>query len=273
MTLRLYRPITPGVRFSGRLERVDFKKDPEGRLVTILPKKSGRNNQGRVTMRHQGAREKRFLREIDWRRDLRGVPGTVVAFEYDPNRSANLALIHYANGEKRYILAPEGMTVGETIVAGPDVDLRVGNALPLKAIPIGMQIHSVEVTPNKGGQLLRAAGSYATVQGFESGVALIKLPSGETRRVREECYATVGQLGNVEWKNVKFGKAGRKRHMGIRPTVRGTAQDPRSHPHGGGEGRSGEGMPPKTPWGKPARGKKTRDKNRYSNKMVISRKK
>lgn len=272
MQIRNSKPKTPGTRFSGSIPTPGFKRQPESALITILSKHSGRNNQGRVTTRHQGGREKRFLRLIDWRRDLRDLPGVVVAFEYDPNRTANLALIYYPNGEKRYILAPEGLIVGDVVTAGSEVDPKPGNALPLSKIPVGIPVHNLELTPGKGGQLLRSAGTIATIQGFENGFALVKFPSGEVRRLKEVCYATVGQVGNIEWKNMKFGKAGRKRHRGIRPTVRGTAQDPRSHPHGGGEGRSGEGMPPKTPWGKPARGKKTRSKTKYSNRMVVQRK-
>lgn len=271
MELKIAKPTSPGQRFSGTIPTPMFKREPESRLKTILKKHSGRSK-GRVTTRHQGGREKRFLRTIDWRRSLRDTPGVVMAFEYDPNRSSNLALVYYPNGTKSYILAPEGLKVGETVLAGENIDPRPGNALPLTKIPVGIPIHNVEITAGKGGQLLRSAGTVATIQGFESGYAIIKFPSGEVRRVSETCYATVGQVGNIEWKNLKFGKAGRKRHRGIRPSVRGTAQDPRSHPHGGGEGRSGEGMPPKTPWGKPARGYKTRIKTKYSNKLIISRK-
>jgi large subunit ribosomal protein L2 len=273
MSLILIKPTTPGARFSGRLDTTGFKREPESRLIKISAKSAGRNNKGRVTTRHQGGRQKRYLREIDWKRDLRDMPGVVVAFEYDPNRSANLALVYYPNGEKRYIIAPDQLKVGETVVAGMSADPRPGNALPLSAIPIGTPIHNLEIIPGKGAQLLRSAGAMATIQGFEKEYALLKFPSGEVRRLKSDCYATVGQIGNVEWKNLKFGKAGRKRNRGIRPTVRGTAQNPRSHPHGGGEARSGEGMPPKTPWGKPARGKKTRVKTKYSNSMIIQRKK
>ena len=240
MSLRLIKPVTPGVRFSGILTTHGFKREPEKQLITILPKRSGRNNTGRVTVRHQGGRSKRFLRAIDWKRDLREIPGIVTSFEYDPNRTANLVLVNYANGQKRYILMPEGLKLGETVVAGPTADPKPGNALPLSAVPVGMPIHCLELTPGKGAQLLRSAGCLATIQGFEGKMALVKFPSGEVRRIVSSAYATIGQVGNIEWKNIRFGKAGRKRNMGIRPTVRGTAQNPRSHPHGGGEGRSGE---------------------------------
>jgi large subunit ribosomal protein L2 len=267
------KPLTAGSRYQGRLVRVGYKPEPERRLLSVLPKNSGRNNQGRVTTRHQGGRRKRFLRQIDWQRDLRHLPGIVVALEYDPNRTADLALIQYPNGQRRYILAPEGLNPGETITAGAEADIRPGNALPLANIPVGIPIHALEIIPGKGAQMFRSAGTSAAIQGFEKEYALVKLSSGEVRRVPKLCLATVGQVGNPDWKNVKFGKAGRKRRRGIRPTVRGTAQNPRSHPHGGGEGRSGEGMPPKTPWGKPARGKKTRSKTKYSNKYIVERRK
>ncbi len=274
MALKLYKPVTPGMRFSSGLVYSGLtKKRPERTLVSILSKKSGRNAQGQVTVRHQGGREKRFLREIDWKRSKDGMVAWVISLEYDPNRTANLALLKYADGERKYILAPEGLQVGQQIMNGEAAPLGVGNCLPLANIPVGTMIHNLELSPGKGAQMVRGAGTAATIMGFEDVYALVKLPSGEIRRFKPSCRATIGQLGNSEWKNINFGKAGRKRHMGIRPTVRGTAQNPRSHPHGGGEGRSGEGMNPKTPWGKPARGKRTRKKFKYSSNLIVQRRK
>jgi large subunit ribosomal protein L2 len=274
MALKLYKPITHGLRFSSGLDySILTNKKPEKALISILPKRSGRNSEGKVTTRHQGAREKRFLREIDWKRSKDGIAAKVIALEYDPNRTANIALIQYTDGERCYILAPEGVTPGQTLMSGESAPLVPGNTLPLSGIPVGTLIHNLEVFPGKGAQMVRSAGAAATIMGFEESNALVKLPSGEIRRFVPSCRATIGQLSNVDWKNISLGKAGRKRHMGIRPTVRGTAQNPRSHPHGGGEGRSGEGMHPKTPWGKPARGKKTRKKVLYSNKFIVSRRK
>src|SRR3989339_717095 len=274
MAIKKYRPITAGLRFASRVDSAWLsKKRPEKSLSYILPKNSGRNAEGKVTTRHQGAREKRFLRSIDWNRNKDGVIAKVDAIEYDPNRTSNIALLQYADGEKRYILATEGMTVGQTIMSGEAAPVTPGNCLPLSAIPVGTPVHNLEIFPGKGAQMVRSAGAMAIVMGFEDVFALVKLPSGEIRRFDPACRATVGQLGNVDWKNIVFGKAGRKRHMGIRPTVRGTAQNPRSHPHGGGEGRSGEGMHPKTPWGKSARGNRTRNKSKYSHKMIVQRRK
>lgn len=274
MALKLYRPITPGSRFASGLTKSHLSSvRPHKRLVSILAKRSGRNATGRITTRHQGRRQKRYLREIDTKRNKRDLPGQVVSVEYDPNRSADIALVKYPDGDKRYIVAPEGLVVGQTIVSGESAPLTVGNALPLRSIPVGTLVHNLEIVPGKGGQLARGAGSAAAVAGFETDWALVKLPSGEIRRFPQASYATIGQVGNVEWKNVHLGRAGRSRLMGRRPTVRGTAQNPRSHPHGGGEGRSGEGMHPKTPWGKPARGKHTRSRKRYSQKLIVSRRK
>jgi large subunit ribosomal protein L2 len=249
------------------------KKGAFKKLRRILPKNSGRNATGKITTRHQGARQTRFLRIIDWKRDKRDITAVVESIEYDPNRTANIALVGYRDGERRYILAPEGLKVGQTIVASEMAPLSLGNALPLKAIPAGTAIHAIEIRPARGGQLVRSAGGLAIISGFEDAWALVKLPSGEVRRFNPEAWATIGSLGNADWKNVNLGKAGRKRRMGIRPTVRGTAQNPRSHPHGGGEGRSGEGMHPKTPWGKSARGTHTRNKRKYSKKLIITRRK
>ncbi|PIU02156.1 50S ribosomal protein L2 [Candidatus Shapirobacteria bacterium CG09_land_8_20_14_0_10_49_15] len=242
------------------------------KLKRILPKKSGRDAAGHVSVRHQGGRHKRFLRRIDFKRDKLDLPGKVMAFEYDPNRTADIALLTYPDGEKRYILAPQGLKVGDQVVAGPEVEIKVGNTLPLKRIPVGTPIHNVELTPGKGGQIARGAGTAALIQSKEGGLATVKLPSGEIRTLSENCLATLGQLGNLDWKNEVFGKAGRKRLMGIRPTVRGVAQHPDSHPHGGGEGRSGIGLKsPKSPWGKKTLGKKTRQPGRYSDKLIIKR--
>jgi len=274
MPLRLYKPITPGLRLSSTLDySMLTNKNPEKSLISILPKRSGRNNSGKVTVRHQGGREKRFLREIDWRRDKEGVTAKVLELEYDPNRTANIALVAYEDGEKRYILAPEGLNVGMLLSSGEAAPLTVGNALPLSAIPVGTIVHNLELIPGKGAQIVRSAGSSAMIMGVEENYILVKLPSGEIRRFNPACKATIGQIGNPDWKNINLGKAGRKRHMGIRPTVRGTAQNPRSHPHGGGEGRSGEGMHPKTPWGKSARGNITRTRYKYSNKYIATKRK
>jgi large subunit ribosomal protein L2 len=263
------------MRFSSGLDYtgVSRRGDKTRGLVRILSKKSGRNASGKVTTRHQGSREKRFYREIDWRRDKKNIVGRVTAIEYDPNRTANIALVQYQDGERRYILAPEGLKIGVAIVSGEMAPLTAGNSLPLKTVPVGSLIHNIEIFPGKGAQVVRGAGTAATVQGFEEQFALVKLPSGEIRRFDPEAYATLGQVGNIDWKNINFGKAGRRRHMGIRPTVRGTAQNPSSHPHGGGEGRSGEGMHPKTPWGKSARGTRTRNKFKHSNRLVAQRRK
>ncbi len=243
------------------------------KLKIILKKHSGRNNQGKITVRHQGGRQKRYYRVIDFKRDKRNVKGKIISIEYDPNRTTKIALVRYEDGEERYILLPEGLKVGNQIVAGENVEIKIGNALPLKNIPIGINVHNVELSPGKGGQIIRSAGVMATVIGKDDVYAHLKLSSGEKRKILLDCYATIGQLSNINHKEEIIGKAGRKRLMGIRPTVRGTAQNPRSHPHGGGEGRVGEGMHPKTPWGKPARGKKTRKKNKYSDKFIIEKRK
>jgi len=243
-------------------------------LRSILPKQSGRDNAGHVSVRHQGGRQKRYYRVVDWKRDKEGVPARVVDIEYDPNRSAQVALLQYNDGDKRYILAPEGLIVGQRIIASNDADVRLGNCLPLSSMPVGTVVHNIEIKPGRGAQMIRSAGSSAMILAKEGNVVHIKLPSGEVRLFKAECKATVGQLGNVEWKNRIIGKAGRSRLMGIRPTVRGVAQNPRSHPHGGGEGRSGIGMKsPKSPWGKPTLGNKTRKRKKYSNKFILERKK
>lgn len=243
------------------------------KLKRILPKKSGRDSQGKISVRHIGGRQKRFLREIDFARRERDLAGKVQSVEYDPNRSARVALVVYPNGQRTYILAPLGLEVGMKVVAGEDAPINVGNALPLGKIPIGTQVHNLELRPGKGGQLVRGAGAAATVQGKKNGMVIVKLPSGEIRRFDARSYSTIGQIGRIEHKFQELGKAGRARLMGIRPTVRGVAMHPGAHPHGGGEGRSGEGMHPKTPWGKPARGFRTRKRVKYSDKFIVERRK
>jgi len=247
------------------------KATPEKSLLREKRGKSGRNNQGRVTVRHRGGGHKRQIRIIDFKRDKFDIPARVAAIEYDPNRTARIALLFYADGEKRYIIAPLGLQVGDSVMNGPNAPLRDGNALPLKNIPVGTMVHNIEMRKGGGGQLARSAGTSAQLVGREDTYAQVRMPSGELRRIHEECMATMGQVGNLEHANIKIGKAGRKRHMGWRPTVRGSAMDPASHPHGGGEGRSPIGMPgPKTPWGKPARGFKTRHNSR-TDKFIIRR--
>lgn len=245
----------------------------EKKLKVILKKHSGRDNSGQISVRHRGGRQKRYYRIIDFKRDKIGVEGKVVSIEYDPNRTVDIALVEYKDGEKRYILCPQGLKVGDTVISDEKTEIKVGNCLKLKNIPLGIPIHNIELYPGKGGQLIRSAGTFAEIVAKEEKYAHVKFPSGEIRKILLECRATIGQLGNIDHKLEKLGKAGRKRLMGIRPTVRGTAQNPRSHPHGGGEGRTGEGMIPKTPWGKMARGKKTRKKKKWSNKLIVKRRK
>ncbi|OGY12084.1 MAG: 50S ribosomal protein L2 [Candidatus Blackburnbacteria bacterium RIFCSPLOWO2_01_FULL_41_27] len=240
-------------------------------LMQILPNKSGRGVGGKIAVRHQGGRHKRFLREIDFVRSDKKVAARVASIEYDPNRTANIALLFYLDGEKRYILAPEGLKVDDRVEAGATVPIKIGNALPLEQIPVGTSIHNIEIRPGMGGQIVRGAGSFAVVQGKDETAVLVKLPSGEIRRFRKDAFATIGQVGRVPKINLRT--AGASRRRGIRPTVRGVAMHPAAHPHGGGEGRSPEGMPPKTPWGKPARGVKTRKRKKYSNHLIVSRKK
>jgi large subunit ribosomal protein L2 len=273
-SLRSYKPTTPGRRH--RIDAVvDFTtRDPEKSLIKILPKHSGRNMWGRVTMRHRGGRQKRYWREIDFKRKKFDVPAKVVSLEYDPNRSANIVLLHYRDGEKSYILAPEGIKVGDEVMSGKNAPLKIGNSLPLAAIPVGSPIHNLELLPGKGGQIVKSAGSSALIQSKEAKTAIVKLPSSEVRKVSLDCFATIGQVSNVHNKNVKLGRAGRNRLMGIRPHVRGVAMNPGSHPHGGGEGRSGIGMPsPKSPWGWKTLGRRTRKKKKYSDKSIIQRRK
>jgi large subunit ribosomal protein L2 len=247
------------------------KSKPEKSLVVPLKSKAGRNSQGKVTVRHRGSGAKQKIRILDFKRDKLGIPGRVAAIEYDPNRSARIALIHYVDGEKRYILAPDGLNTGDVIKSGSDAEIKPGNALPMSAIPTGTVIHNIEMQKGVGAKLVRSAGAAARLMVKEGEYALIRLPSGEVRRVRTECFATIGQVGNIEHQNISLGKAGRNRWLGWRPTVRGSAMSPRDHPHGGGEGRTPIGMPgPKTPWGKPAMGYKTR-KPKHSDKFIVKR--
>jgi large subunit ribosomal protein L2 len=273
VAVKQYRPTSPGRRgMTGNSFEEITKSKPEKSLLVALRKRSGRNNQGKVTVRHRGGGSKRYLRVLDFKRDKLGVPGRVAAIEYDPNRTARIALIYYADGEKRYILAPVGLSVGDTIVSGPEAEVRPGNNLPIKLMPSGTLIHSVEIQRGRGAQLVRSAGAAAQLMAKEGERALIRLPSGEMRYVLGECTATVGQVGNIDHQAVKLGKAGRSRWRGRKPAVRGTAMTPRDHPHGGGEGRSPIGLPgPKSPWGKPTLGHKTRNKNKPSNSMIIKR--
>ena len=269
--LRKAKPTTPGRRNRTDLINPELaKKTPEKELLAKgVYKRKGRNNQGRVTVRHRGGGVKRKLRIIDWKRRKVNVPGVVKSLEYDPMRSANIALIYYADGEKAYILAPSGLHVNDTIITGEEIEIKVGNAMPLSKIPIGMPIHNLEMRPGKGAQLVRGAGTAALIQSKDENFVTVQLPSKELRLISAKCFATIGQVGNADWQNRELGKAGRKRLMGWRPTVRGTAQHPGSHPHGGGEGRSGVGMKyPKTPWGKHALGKKTRV-NKFTNKYIV----
>lgn len=272
MALKTYRPTSPGRRGMSSATFEEITKDkPEKSLLLPIKKRGGRNNQGRTTIRHRGGGAKRMLRILDFKRDKLGVPGKVAAIEYDPNRSAYIALIHYADGEKRYILAPSGLKVGDTIKSGSDAQARPGNALPLKSIPTGSLIHNIELQAGKGGQLVRSAGTAAQLMVKEGNYALVRLPSSEVRRIPGNCLATIGQTGNIDYRSIKLGKAGRKRWSGRRPTVRGSAMTPRDHPHGGGEGRSPVGLPgPKTPWGKPAMGYRTR-KPKASDKTIVKR--
>ncbi len=268
--LKQSKPTSSGVRHKITVVKNLTTSKPEKSLTERVKKNSGRNAHGHITTRHRGGGEKRRYRIIDFKRNKLGIDARVMTLEYDPNRSATIALLQYRDGEKRYILAPDGLEVDMTVTSGPDVEPRVGNALPLKKIPIGMPIHNIELKARAGAQMVRAAGTAALIQSKEGGVVTIKLPSGEIRLLKEDCFATIGQVSNLDHKNRQIGKAGRRRHMGWRPTVRGVAQHPGSHPHGGGEGRSGIGMPgPKTPWGKPALGKKTRGKYKYSNKYIV----
>jgi len=275
MSVKVYKPKTPGTRHktSYTFEEIT-KTKPERSLIVPLKKRSGRNMYGRITVRHRGGGHKRFIRLVDYKREKFDVPATVAAIEYDPNRTARLALLNYADGEKRYIVAPVGLMVGDEVISGTEVDIRSGNSLPLANIPVGTTIHNIELQPGKGGQMVRSAGTSAQLLAKEGKYAHVRLPSGEVRLVLQECRASIGQVGNVEHANIKLGKAGRKRHMGWRPTLRGSAMSPRDHPHGGGEGRAPIGMPgPKSPWGKPTLGKKTRHNKRTDRYIVRHRSK
>ncbi len=273
MAIKSYKPTTPSRR---EMTVTDYstlsKVAPEKSLLEPLKKTSGRNSYGRITVRHKGGRNRRKYRRIDFKRNKHGMNANVLTLEYDPNRSAHIALVQYEDGEKRYIIAPNGLAVGDVIRSGPDADIKPGNALPLQNIPVGTFIHNVELYPGKGAQLVRSAGNMAQLMAREGTHALIRLPSGELRKVPIECIATIGQVGNIDHENVSIGKAGRKRHMGVRPTVRGSVMNPCDHPHGGGEGKSPVGRPgPVTPWGKPALGYKTRAKHHRSDKFIVKR--
>ena len=273
MGIKKYNPTTPGLRGMtvSTFEEITTDK-PEKSLTVTLKKHSGRNNRGKITVRHRGGGYRPKYRIIDFKRNKDGVPGKVATIEYDPNRTANIALIVYADGEKRYIVAPQSLKVGDVIYSGPDADIKVGNALPLANIPLGTMIHNIELKPGKGAQLVRAAGNGAQLMAKEGDYAQVRLPSGEVRRIRMNCRATIGEVGNNDHQNINIGKAGKKRHMGIRPTVRGSVMNPNDHPHGGGEGKAGIGrVGPVTPWGKPALGYKTRKKKKASNKYIVKR--
>ena len=274
MSIKTYKPTTPSRRHmsvSG-FDGVDKHAKPQKELVEVLKKHSGRNSYGRITVRHQGGGNRKKYRVIDFKRDKMDVPATVLRLEYDPNRSAYIALVEYTDGERRYILAPVGLNVGDTVLSSAAADIKPGNALPLANIPVGTVIHNIELYPGKGAQLVRSAGVAAQLMAKENGMATVRLPSGEYRKVRLNCIACIGQVGNVDHANIAVGKAGRKRHMGIRPTVRGSVMNPCDHPHGGGEGKAPVGRPgPVTPWGKPAMGYKTRKKKNATDKFIVKR--
>ncbi|MDA8096387.1 MAG: 50S ribosomal protein L2 [Clostridia bacterium] len=272
MPVKKFKPTSPGRRF---VTVSDFKEittaEPEKSLTTPIKRKGGRNNKGRLTVRHQGGGHRRLYRIIDFKRDKDNIPAKVATIEYDPNRSANIALVNYADGEKRYIVAPVGLKVGQVIVSGPEADIKVGNALPLRNIPAGLLIHNVELYPGQGGKIVRSAGGSAQLMAKEGDYAHVRLPSGEVRLFHQNCRATIGQVGNLEHENITIGKAGRSRWLGKRPTVRGVVMNPVDHPHGGGEGRSPIGRAPVTPWGKPALGAKTRKRNKASDRLIVKR--
>jgi large subunit ribosomal protein L2 len=272
MAVKKYKPTTPGQRgMTGYTFEEITKSFPERSLILPLHKSGGRNFYGKITVRHRGGGNRQHIRIIDFKRDKLDIPAKVAAIEYDPNRTARLALLYYADGEKRYIIAPVDLKVGDTIMSGPGVEIRPGNCLPIANIPVGTLVHNIELKQGRGGQLVRSAGGSAQLLAKEGDYAQIRMPSGEVRLVFQKCYATIGQVGNIDHSNIKLGKAGRKRHLGIRPTVRGTAMSPRDHPHGGGEGRQPTGMPgPKSPWGKPTRGAKTR-RNKRTDKFIVRR--
>lgn len=272
MPIRSYKPTSPGRRQMSVLTFEELtKKTPERSLLAPLRRKGGRNNDGRLSVRHQGGGHKRRYRLIDFKRNKDGIAARVAGIEYDPNRSANIALLHYADGLKTYIIAPSGLKVGQVIINGPEADIKTGNTLPLKSIPVGTLVHNIEMKPGKGGQLVRSAGGSAQLMAKEGNYATLRLPSGEMRMIHLECRATIGQVGNLDHENVTIGKAGRNRWLGKRPTVRGKVMNPVDHPHGGGEGRNPIGRNPVTPWGKPALGAKTRKKKNPSNKFIVKR--
>ena len=270
MAVKKYKPVTPSLRgMTGHTFEEITKSKPERSLIIPKKRTSGRNMYGRITVRHRGGGHRRHIRQVDFKRDKHGIPARVAAIEYDPNRTARIALLHYVDGEKRYIIAPLDLRVGDTVESGPNTEIRPGNALPITKIPVGTLIHNIELKEGRGGQLVRAAGGSAQLLAKEGDYAQVRLPSGEVRLIRQTCYATIGQVGNIDNSNIKLGKAGRKRHLGIRPTVRGSAMSPRDHPHGGGEGRQPIGLPgPKSPWGKPTLGKKTR-RNKSTEKYIV----
>ena len=272
MPVKKYKPTSPGRRFmaTSSFEEITTS-EPEKTLLEKLPAHAGRNNQGRITVRHRGGEGRRQYRKIDFKRDKPGIPAKVATIEYDPNRTGRIALLHYADGEKRYILAPLGLKVGDQLMSGPDAPIRVGNSLPLQRIPTGSTIHAVELTLGRGAQLVRSAGTSAQLLAKEGDYAVVRMPSGELRRIHVRCMATIGQVGNLEHENESGGKAGRSRWLGKRPTVRGATMNPTDHPHGGGEGKTGPGGNPKTPWGKPALGLRTRKPKKASNKLIIRR--
>lgn len=272
MPVKKYKPVTPGTRgMTGYTFDEITKSKPERSLLQPLRKSGGRNAQGRITVRHRGGGHRRSIRIVDFKREKFNIPAKVAAIEYDPNRTARLALLHYADGEKRYIIAPVDIKVGDTLMSGSKAEIRSGNSLPISSIPVGTLIHNIEITEGRGGQVVRSAGGAAQLLAKEGDYAQVRLPSGEVRLVRQTCYATIGQVGNLDHGNIKLGKAGRKRHLGIRPTVRGSAMSPRDHPHGGGEGRQPIGLPgPKSPWGKPTLGYKTR-RNKKTDQYIVRR--
>ena len=274
MAIKIYKPTTPSRRAMTGYSFEEITKDtPERSLIVIRSARAGRNNQGKVTVRHQGGGARQYIRIVDFKRNKFNIPARVAAIEYDPNRTARLALLNYADGEKRYIIAPVGLKVNDTVLSGPTAEIRPGNSLPISNIPVGTLIHNIEMREGKGGQLVRSAGTSAQLIAKEGDYAQIRMPSGEVRLVPQKCYATIGQVGNVDHSNIKLGKAGRKRHLGVKPAVRGTAMSPRDHPHGGGEGRQPVGMPgPKSPWGKPTRGHRTR-RNKMTDKFIVRRRK
>ena len=274
MATRKINPTSPGQRGMTRPDYSEITTStPEKSLLKPLTKSGGRNNTGRITTRHIGGGHKRAYRVIDFKRDKMGVTGTIMTIEYDPNRNVRICLVNYADGEKRYILCPEGINVGDKVVSGPEAEIATGNALPLDCIPLGALVHNIELRPGRGGKMARSAGNSAQVMAKEGNYVTLKLPSSEMRMVRKDCYATIGVLGNSEYKNLSTGKAGRTRYLGIKPTVRGVTMNPVDHPHGGGEGKTGPGGNPKTPWGKPALGYKTRNKKKASSKLIVRRRK